>query len=128
MMHKFFVGLTTEPAGGLFLVIGQEVQQDFTLAFLVPEQYKDDVSWGHVIDVDLSGPKKIIEGDMFPCVHYKGRIDHPLDRNQAQALQDKVSEFLLEKGWTEEREGDLDEEFATHNAYFSIFPDQSPQR
>lgn len=125
-MRKFFVGLTTESNEGLFFVIGQEVQQGFTLAFLVPEQYRDDISWGQVIGVDLEGPKKVIEGDMFPCVHYKGNIDYPLDRRQAQSLQEQVNSFLIEKGWTEEAEGNLGEELATYDAYFSTFPDQSP--
>lgn len=123
MNNKFFVGYTTDVQDGVFLVIGQELDYDFASVLVLPEKDRDAVQWGDVLKINMSGPKLKVDEEWFPCVSLIAKEDRGLNKRQAMELQDKLNDFMEEKGWTEEVEADLDELMQEHAAYFNIFPD-----
>jgi hypothetical protein len=123
MNNRFFIGLTTDVQDGMFLLIGQEVGLNFTSVFLLPESQFGQVEWGDVVKLDLRGPKKKIGDDFMPCATLIEKEPRSINRGQAVDLQDAINDFLQEKGWTEEKEGNLEEAFKMWEAHFGVFPD-----
>lgn len=122
MNNRFFIGLVTDANDGLFLVVGQEVDQNFTGVFLLPEEHLDDIHWGDVLKVDLRRPTLKIGEDFFPIAQLKEKEERTLRRDQAVTLQEGINAFLIEKGWTEERQDEtLGEVMRTMQAYFNVF-------
>jgi len=123
MTQRFYTGFTTECEDGHFLVVGQNIDADYTAVFLLPEAHHDDVQWGRILSVDFTGPKKAIEGDWFPYGSLKS-IDEALPkRDQAAAYQQSVNDFMEQKGWVETESADLGDTLATMQAYFNVFPE-----
>ena len=123
MEQKYYIGLTTECEGGQFLAVGHNIGADYTAVFLLPEKHHEDVSWGRIARVDLSGPKKKIDGDWFPCATLLGVLPDLPRRHAAAEYQESVNAFLEQKGWVEQKSADLAETVQTMQAYFNMFPD-----
>lgn len=123
MEQKFYIGLTTECEDGQFLAVGQNTGADYTAVFLLPEKHHADVTWGHIVSVDLSGPKRKIDGDWFPCATLLEVLPELPRRHEAAKYQESVNAFLEQKGWVEEEREDLRESMQTMQAYFNMFPD-----
>lgn len=124
MNSKFLIGLTTDPQDGMFLLVGQEVDHNYTAVFLLPEKEIERVPWGICVNLDMRGPTINIEGDFYPCATVISVDQDRIAKSRAVELIGAMNEFLEAKGWVEHSsERRLEDVLQEMGAYLNVFPD-----